>query len=294
MGFIHSSIVPFKKSNSLNFIQFQALMAVGIGLSGLLISTVLGYPLNFNAYGFLSGVLWATANAISLVAVLDLGLSRAVPVMSSLVVTSSFLWGALAFNELPAGLGMGFLGIGLIILGVILVSSTGNMESQNIRKGLLAAIFAGLIWGSQLVPLKMGSVATKDFFFPVCLGILISGLIIFALSPSVILSVAKNLFKSRLPRLRLSLDPRNGRQAYPVVGLSLLSGLIWNIGNLLSLISLSLIGLSKMGPISQSASLVAVLWGLFYFKEITRRKKKMQVLIGAVILISGVITLGTA
>ncbi len=92
-------------------------MAVGIGLSGLLISLILGYPLNLNTYGLLSGVLWAVANAISLTAILDLGLSRAVPLMSSLVVVSSFLWGALVFHDFPAGLVVGFLGVGLIVFG---------------------------------------------------------------------------------------------------------------------------------------------------------------------------------
>lgn len=263
-----SYMVPFKKSGSSNLIQFQTLIAAGIGFSGLIASVVLGYPLSLNLYGLLSGVLWAIANAISLIAILNLGLSRAVPLMSSLVILSSFLWGALAFHELPKGFTLGLLGIGLIVLGVIIVSSTENMESRNVRKGLLAAIAAGLIWGSQLVPVKVGNVATRDFFFPVCLGIFLTGFLIAVI----------NRVKFR-------------KEA---VGSSLASGVIWNIGNLLSLISLSLIGLAKAGPTSQAASLVAVLWGLFYFKEITRRRQKAQVLIGALILISGVITLGFA
>ncbi len=198
----------------------------------------------------------------------NLGLARAVPIASSLVVISSFLWGGLVFGEMPSGIMAGFLGVGLIIAGVILIGMIGNTASKNIKKGLLSAAAAGIIWGSQLVPLKVGQVATRDFFFPVCLGILLSGLLIFALS--------RKGFKKE------------------ALGMSLLSGVIWNIGNLLSLISLSIIGLSKMGPVSQAAVLFAVLWGLFYFKEITKRKAKWQVLIGAVILFSGIMTLGLA
>lgn len=263
-----SYMVPFKKSGSLNLTQFQALMAVGIGFSGLSLSLILGYPLSLNIYGLFSGVLWASANMVALVAISSLGLSRAVPIISSLVIILSFLWGALIFNELPSGLLVGFSGVGLIILGVILISAIGNTGSKNIKKGLLATVLAGVIWGSQWVPLKMGKVSTADFFFPVCLGVFVSGLIIFA--------VKKAEFKKE------------------AVNESLLSGLIWNIGNLLSLISLSLIGLSKMGPISQSATLVAVLWGLFYFKEVTGLRARMQILIGAIILLIGVATLGFA
>ncbi|MBI2334995.1 hypothetical protein HYU96_04325 [Candidatus Daviesbacteria bacterium] len=263
-----SYLVPFKISQSKNLLSFQALMAVGIGFSGLLISLILGYSLTLNMYGLLSGVLWASANVISLVAVLNLGLSRAAPLLSSLVILSSFLWGALVFGELPTGIIMGFFGIGLIVLGVILISATGNTHSQNIKKGLLAGIIAGLMFGSQLVPIKVGNVATRDFFFPVCFGIFITGLLIS--------QVMKVKFKKE------------------AVKESLLSGLIWNIGNLLSLLSLSIIGLSKMGPISQSAILVAVFWGLFYFKEVAQRKKMIQVLIGAAVLLAGVAILGLA
>ncbi|HBQ51007.1 hypothetical protein A3B42_00810 [Candidatus Daviesbacteria bacterium RIFCSPLOWO2_01_FULL_38_10] len=266
--FYGSYMVPFKKSKSSNLIQFQALMAVGIGLSGLIISIALNYPVNFNPYGLLGGVLWGSANAISLVAIASLGLSRAVPVMSSLVILSSFLWGALVFRELTSGIITGFIGIAFIILGVITVSSTSNTQSKNTKKGLLAAILAGLIFGSQLVPIKVGNVSTQDFFFPVCFGIFITGLLIS--------QVMKVKFKKE------------------AVKESLLSGLIWNIGNLLSLIALSIIGLSKMGPISQSAILVAVFWGLCYFKEITQRKQVIRILAGAVILLAGVVILGLA
>lgn len=263
-----SYMVPFKKSGSLNLIQFQALMAVGVGFSGLLISLTLGFPLSFNIYGLASGLLWAVANAIFLQAVVNLGIARAVPIAASLVIILSFLWGGLVFNEMPTGIMVGFLGVGLIILGVVIISTIGSLESQNIKRGLLSAVSAGVIWGSQWVPLKLGQVATRDFFFPVCLGIFVSGLIIFALK--------KKRFKAE------------------AVGLSLLSGLIWNIGNLLSLVSLSIIGLSKMGPISQMAVLVAVLWGVFYFKEVTKSTARLQVLIGAMILLTGVVILGFA
>ncbi len=261
-------MVPFKKAGSANLIQFQALIAVAIGFSGLIISLFLGYPINLNIYGLVSGVLWAIASAISLTAVANLGLSKAAPLVSSLVVLSSFLWGALVFHEVPEGLVLGFLGVGLIVVGVVIVSSTGSMTSRNAKKGLLAGVIAGLIFGSQLVPVKIGHLSAIDFFFPVCLGIFITGLVI-----------------TLLMRAKFTKD---------AIGASLICGIIWNLGNLLSLISVSLIGLSKAGPVSQVAALVAVLWGLFYFKEVSKKKARLQVLIGAIILLGGVAVLGFA
>jgi len=261
-------MVPFKIAKSDKLILFQAVMSVGILASGLILSVILGYPLRPNIYGFVAGILWAAANSIALTAIFNLGLSRAAPLVSSLVVISSFLWGALVFGEMPAGMIMGFAGIVLIVLGVILSSATGNLEGQNAKQGLFAAVAAGLIFGSQLVPLKVGNVSTGDFFLSVSLGIFITAMMM-----------------AMVRKIRFSTE---------VLKEGLISGAIWNIGNLLSLISLSLIGLSKMGPISQTATLVAVFWGLFYFKEITKPKAKLQVLTGAVILLGGVIILGLA
>lgn len=261
-------MVPLKKAHSTNLLQFQVLMATAIVVSGFLASLLLGYSLNLNLYGLTSGILWGSANAISLVAVAHLGLSRAIPIMTSLVVVFSFLWGALFFHEISAGLKLGFVGMGLIVLGIILVNANANKVSGNIKKGLLAAVPAGVIFGSQLVPLKLGNLTTREFFFPVCVGIFLSALVI---------AIARGTkFKKE------------------AMGLSLLSGVIWNIGNWLSITAISLIGLSKALPVSMSSTLVAVLWGLVYFKEVSKRRYQIQVLLGAVILVVGVIVLNRA
>lgn len=263
-----SYAVPFKKSKSERLLQFQVLIGVGVLISALIFSLILGYPLSLNIYGLISGVLWAIANAILLPAIINLGISKAVPIVSSLVILSTFLWGVLVFNEIPQGLLMGFLGIGLIIPGVILVSTAVNTQSKSVKKGLILAILSGLIFGSQLAPLKIGNLTTKEFFFPVCLGIFITAI--------MIALIKKVKFKKE------------------AIKEGLLCGVLWNIGNLLSVISISLIGLSKAMPISQSSSLVAVLWGLFYFKEITKRKLMVQILIGAIILLTGIAILSLA
>lgn len=261
-------MVPFKLAKSGNPFLFQALMGFGILISGVIISLIFGYLLNLNIYGLLSGFLWALASSIFLTAVPNLGLSRAAPVVAALVIISTFAWGVLVFGEIPSGAVVGFLGILAIIIGVVFVSTTGNSQSQNTKKGLLAAVSSGLIWGSQIVPLKIAHIESQIAFFPMCLGIFITGLC---------LALIKGVkFKNE------------------AVVASILSGTIWNIGNLVPLIALSLIGLSKAFPITQSANLVAVCWGIFYFREIRKTRQKLQVLIGAAILIAGIFILGSA
>ena len=261
-------MVPFKLSKSDNLPLFQVLMGAGILISGLIISLIFGYSLNLNAYALLSGFLWALASSIFLPAVNNLGLSKAAPIVAAMVIIGTFFLGVFIFGEIPTGLLQGLLGILVILTGVVLVSTTSQSVSSNTKKGLLAAISSGFIWASQIVPLKIGHVSTEVSFFPICLSIFITGLGI-----------------GLIKRVKFE------RKA---LGLSLLSGTIWNIGNLISLMALSLIGLSKAFPITQSANLVAVLWGLFYFREIKERKHKLQILIGAVILMTGIITLGSA
>lgn len=76
--------------------------------------------------------------------------------------------------------------------------------------------------------------------------------------------------------------------------LFLISGVIWNIGNLFGITAVSLIGLSKGLPLTQLSILVGVCWGSFYFKEATSKKQVIKILTGALILLSGVAVLSFA
>lgn len=260
--------VPFKLSRSSNFPQFQALMGLGVLASGLILSLVTGYSLDINIFGIISGILWGIANVISLTAVANLGISKATPIMSSLVILISFLWGALFFNELSSGLVTGFLGVALIVGGVVLVGSVGNNQSQNVGKGLTAAILAGILFGSQFVPVKLANIAGRDFFFSMSVGVFITAFVI-----------------ALLGKVKLKKE---------AIKMSLLSGAIWNVGNLAGTIAISLIGLARGLPITQTAVLIGIVWGIFYFKEIRSKKSIAQVLAGSIILLLGIIILGAA
>lgn len=260
--------VPFKKSAAANVIQFQALMSVGALVFAFIFSVLLGYSFSLNLYGLLAGFLWAFANLISLVAIHNIGLSRAVPIWMSAVITVSFLWGVIIFNELPSGILTGILGIILIIVGVVVVTGGGRAESKNKKLGILAALLAGSLFGTYFAPIKFANLSPQETLFPMSLGVAIFGL--------------------GFPIIRRI------RFKNEAIFNSILSGMIWNLGNLLSFFAVSIIGLAKAFPMTQSAVLVAVLWGLFYFKEVSSPKQKLQILMGALILLIGIVTLGLA
>ena len=151
----------------------QAFMSVGIFLFGLFTAILLSYQINFNIYGITSGLIWGAANAISLSAISNLGLSRTTPILSGIVIIGSFLWGALVFNELPAGIIAGMIGIILIVLGIIIVTARGKDQSKSAKRGVILAITAGLLFSSQLVPIKIANLSPTVSFFPLSFGIVL-------------------------------------------------------------------------------------------------------------------------
>jgi len=67
----------------------------------------------------------------------------------------------------------------------------------------------------------------------------------------------------------------------------ILSGGLFNIGSLAVLIAVGLVGITVAYPISQTATLFAVSWGILYFKEIVHRRHIIRVIIGAGLIMCG-------
>ena len=261
-----SYLVPFKKSGSQQVILFQLLMGFSIVIATTVLTLLVNFSFNLNQYGIAAGVIWALANWLSLIAIENLGLSKGVPFMASVGILFSFTLGSLAFNELPGGLLMPLVGVLFIVAGVWIAGSTGNIQSKNIKKGLMFGLVTGVLFGGQFVPIKVSGLAPTDYFFAMSVGICLTATVI-----------------ALINKVKFSLL---------AVKESFLSGFIWTLGNLMGMLAISLIGLSKGFPITQAAVLVAVGWGLFYFKEITSFKDRRQVLFGASVLLIGIIVLG--
>lgn len=258
--------VPMKKIENVNPFQYQAFMVTGIFLTTLIISLFLKFPFNLNVFGFSSGIIWTIGNALSAIAVKRSGLGRSSAIWMSVAVLVSFIWGILFFQEVLKSMIVGIIGIILIILGIIFVLYSGK-DIDKRKIGLVIAIIAGVFFGSQLVPFKLSSLSSQEFLFPMSLGILVSGWIMFLMRASKIEGYVKQ---------------------------GLVSGGIWNVANLFSLFAVSNLGISIGFPLTQMALLVAVLWGLLYFKEIKGKSSKVKIVIGAVIMIVGAMALAFA
>jgi len=118
--------------------------------------------------------------------------------------------------------------------------------------GMLCAIAVGLPNGSMLVPLRLAPSDAQGINYMVSFGI---GVV--AVTPA--LALVYFLIKRELPvfHLRVALVP------------GLLAGFVWNLGNYCSIYATLYLGLTIGFPLTQVALLVAGLYGIFFFKEIT-------------------------
>lgn len=255
-----SYLAPLKKAKEVNPYQFQFLMAIAILASGILITIFLRFPFNFTYFGLATGFLWATANFFSLGAIENLGLSKANPLWMSVAVLIAYLWGALYFKEIGNIL-IGFLSVFILSLGAFLVNSAQQSQTKNIRKGLLFTFLASIFWGTQLVPLKLSGLSAPEFFFSNSLGVFLTSCTIYLIN-----------FKGLI---------------FKNVSLSLLSGAIWNLGNLFALFTVVFLGVAKGYTLTQVGVLIAVSWGVFIFKEFEGKRNLARIFFGAILVLSG-------
>ncbi|MBS3144260.1 hypothetical protein J4208_01615 [Candidatus Woesearchaeota archaeon] len=261
-----SYFVPLKKIKNYDPFAMQILVGIGVFLSSLFV-LVFHQGLVFSFWAFLAGLLWAAGNIIAVSALKHLDLSRAAPLWSAVFAISTFLWGILFFQELLGSLLLGILGVILLLTGVIALSSTGTTSKKTMTtQGILLTILAGLVWGVYMVPFKLSGLPPLDFLFPMSLGVLFVSLLIYLLKrPSLQKTI---LFKGAL------------------------SGILWNIGNVVSFFAILALGIAVVGPLTQVNIFVHMAWGLFYFKEAVEKKERIKLILGSLVLFIGAIILG--
>lgn len=248
--------VPVKKVGVTNVWQLQG--ATGIGV--ILFAVPIGFLWGFQILpaGLLGGAIWTAGNVLALYSVRLIGLSRTSPFLAGFSILSSFLWGILYFNEKFNYMVLAIIAVGLLLVGLVFISNTSN-NSPIRKRGYLTAIASGLFGGSYVVPLQATHSLQAGFFS--------SSLAIFAIG---------------IPMLLLS---RRFAKREMLAGT--LSGGIFNIGSLSVLIAVGLIGITVAYPISQTATLFAISWGILYFREIVHRRNIIKVIAGAGLILCG-------
>lgn len=113
-------------------------------------------------WAIIAGALWAIANTLTIFAIRDIGLAIAFPIWNSNCLVGLF-WGWLFFRELR-GAGKKQLskilgGVIAIVIATTILALTSTQQvgiSGNSSKiyGVIAALTAGLMWGTMYIPYR--------------------------------------------------------------------------------------------------------------------------------------------
>ena len=256
-------LVPIKKFGIDKIFHTQGAMGIGAILFALAILPFYG-SLTLDIAGLSAGAIWITASTLGIFAIKYIGLGRVAPLVGSVIIITSFLWGLLFFIEQLSSLEFAVIGIVMLAAGMPLVA-VGERNSKD-KKGYIITVIAGILWGSLFVPVRMMS-DLETSFFSMSLAIFVIGIgILIAMRPF--------------------------RKKETLTGIA--SGAIWNVGNIASFLAVAALGLTVGYPLTQLALLFNVSWGLLYFKEALQRKSFTAIYAGAAIVIVGSVFLSAS
>ena len=232
-------------------------------------------------WAILAGCLWAVANTLTVYAIRDIGLSIAFPLWNSNSLLG-ILWGFVFFNELRsagASRWFGVLGGTLVICGgaaILAVASSGaHAPGINPMHGVLAALGAGVLWGTMYIPYRKAYLSGMN---P------LSFVTFFTLGELGMMSTLAIGYTGWAP-LWQELTIARG-----VIFWLMLGGFIWVIGDLFQQYAAKYVGISRGIPLSNSNQLWGLLWGLFVFGELHGRRSStvLQVVGGSLLMMLGV------
>jgi len=153
------------------------------------------------------------------------------------------------------------------------VKDTKTPTKMNYIIGISVSVFMGIPNGSMLVPTQIEGVPQGVAY----LMSFSTGVMVFTLSVVAIYQVFKKVTSGEWEQFK----PKEC--ALP----GLAAGVGFSSGNFFSIYATQYLGLTIGFPLTQCALLVAGLWGLLVFKEITERGAQVMFFISAVIIICG-------
>ena len=228
----------------------------------------------------LGGLVWAVSGFLAFTATDRLGMARAVGLWAPINVLVSILWGIVIFGEIlnegPQTLLLLALALAITLAGVLLIvfargfgGAAGSRAA--LLPGLLAALGAGVLWGSYYIPIQLSAASMWVAAFPLSVGIFAGSAILAALT-----------------RQPLRLDRRGD------VLRVLSTGLLWGVGNYGMLLLVGEFGAGRGFTISQLGIVVNGLLGVYLLKDPPPRSRAaVLTLLGCLCATAGGILLGT-
>jgi drug/metabolite transporter (DMT)-like permease len=209
-------------------------------------------------WAIVAGCLWSVANTLTVFAIRDLGLSIAFPLWNTNALIG-ILWGVLFFGELKkagrarwtavlGGAALMFIG-GLILARV----SASQVSSQVATRGIVAALGAGLLWGTMYIPYRKAYLSGMN---P------LSFVSFFTIGELGMMTVLAARYLGGLPELWRQVSAASSVQFW-----LLAAGFVWVIGDIFQQYAVKYVGVSRGIPLSNSNQLWGLLWGAVAFGE---------------------------
>jgi drug/metabolite transporter (DMT)-like permease len=240
-------------------------------------------------WALLAGCLWAVANTLTIYAIRDIGLSIAFPLWNANSLLGIF-WGVLFFDELrEAGRArwLGVLGGASIMFGgasLLAVASSAQAPAGHALRGVVAALAAGVLWGTMYIPYRKAYLTGMS---P------LSFVTFFTLGELGMMSALAVTYIGGAEPLWSELVSARG-----VLFWLLLGGFVWVVGDLFQQYAVKYAGISRGIPLSNTNQLWGLLWGILVFAELRGAAQTVyaQVIGGSLLMAlgAGAIALSTA
>lgn len=240
-------------------------------------------------WAILAGALWAVANTLTVYAIRDVGLTIAFPLWNTNCLIGLF-WGRVLFRELQnasrVNIAKVVLGTCAIILAAIMLGFSelhgSGVHGSRVIPGLLAALGAGVLWGTMYVPYRkayLSGMNPLSFVTAFTVGELGTMFILAVTLGGGIHHLAGEFHSSR-----------------PVIFWLFLGGFCWVIGDLFQQYATKYLGIGRGIPLSNTNQLWGLVWGALVFGELSGAdfQHKLLVIAGSIIMILGALAISTA
>ncbi len=240
-------------------------------------------------WAVLAGALWAVANTLTVFAIRDVGISIAFPLWNTNSLVGVF-WGWFFFRELR-GAGVeqwakvlgGAIGIvcGAVLLGYASSHPTASGPHRPMA-GILAALGAGVLWGTMYIPYRKAYLSGMN---P------LSFVTVFTVGELGTMGTLALVFRGGIGPLAGEIA-----RARPALFWLFLGGFCWVVGDLFQQYAAKYIGIGRGIPLSNTNQLWGLAWGTLVFGELAGQRGLTQglVITGSAVMILGAIAISTA
>lgn len=240
-------------------------------------------------WAVLAGAIWAVANTLTVFAIRDVGISIAFPLWNTNSLIGVF-WGWFFFRELRGADWSGWAkvvgGSLAIVTGATLLgyasSYGGASTSTHATTGILAALGAGLLWGTMYIPYRKAYLSGMN---P------LSFVTVFTVGELVTVSTLALVFRGGFAALMEEVA-----RARPALFWLFLGGFCWVLGDLFQQYAAKYIGIGRGIPLSNTNQLWGLAWGALVFGELAGHGSSAKGLIlgGSLLMIAGALGISTS